>query len=80
MTGLSRRGFLGAGAGALALSTMPLASVADAQGTEPNGTLVVLHLVGGVDGLSVLVPDGDDAFTASRPTVARSEPSNRGAE
>lgn len=70
MTGLSRRGFLGAGAGALALSAMPLASVAVAQGTGPNGTLVVVHLVGGVDGLAVLVPDGDEAFVASRPGVA----------
>lgn len=70
MTGISRRGFLGASAGALTLSAMPLGSTAGAQEIGPNGTLVILHLVGGVDGLSVLVPDGDDAFPGVRPSTA----------
>lgn len=68
MTGLSRRGFLGVGAGALAFSAVPLASTARAEAAEPNGTLVVVHLVGGVDGLAVLVPE-DDELVSVRPGI-----------
>jgi len=74
---VSRRSLLAA-AGALgALATVPGLSGPDFAtslafaGTRYTGdTLVVLSLRGGCDGLSMVVPVGDPAYYAARPTIA----------
>lgn len=43
----------------------------------PTGTLVIVNLVGGVDGLSVLVPHGDPGYTRRRPRLAVGAPDER---
>ncbi|MEQ8840725.1 MAG: DUF1501 domain-containing protein [Acidimicrobiales bacterium] len=43
----------------------------------PSGTLVFINLVGGVDGLSVVVPHADPAYAIRRPALAISPPGER---
>jgi len=45
--------------------------------SRPSGTLVVVNLVGGLDGLSVVVPHGDPAYAARRPGLAVAAPGER---
>ncbi|MEZ5243759.1 MAG: DUF1501 domain-containing protein [Acidimicrobiales bacterium] len=53
---------------------------ATAQGrgiAGPKGTLVVVNLVGGLDGLSLLVPFADRTYAARRPGLAVASPGDR---
>ncbi|MDG2026562.1 MAG: hypothetical protein P8J50_05600 [Acidimicrobiales bacterium] len=81
--GTSRRGFLrgvvGSGAlgAGLAASGVPAAASEGRAVAEPSGTLVVIHLTGGLDGLSVLVPYNDPSYTARRPSIAVASPGER---
>ena len=43
----------------------------------PEGTLVIITLVGGIDGLSVLVPHADRAYAGRRPGLAVEPPGER---
>ncbi|MFT7679570.1 MAG: hypothetical protein ACI8QC_003574 [Planctomycetota bacterium] len=62
---LDRRSFL-MGSGALAASmSAPSLALAGAGG-DPGGTLVLLQLSGGNDGLSMIVPHGDDNYHSAR--------------
>ena len=71
------RGALGAGvAGGIATGRLPLAA-AHHRGRTHEGVVVVVSLVGGVDGLSVLVPYGDPALYRRRPTIAIGPPGER---
>lgn len=69
---LTRRSFLaGAAAGSVALAAGPLVAGRAAFGAEAGtGTLVVVFLRGGMDGLSVVVPAGDPHLAAARPDIA----------
>src|SRR5258708_5084557 len=75
---LTRRRFLGLGAGAaLAGATLPLLSPsmlreALAAGGAPAGThkLLVMFLSGGNDGLNTVVPYGIGTYYSKRPTIA----------
>ena len=73
--GFNRRTFLkaGLGVGVAALGSQLVTSrvsyAAAAEGSAV-GTLVVIFLRGGMDGLSLLVPTTDPALVASRPHVA----------
>lgn len=69
--GRSRRRLLvGAGAAGLALGT-GLGGVRVSFAAQPSGgTLVVVFLRGGMDGLSALVPAGDPHLAAARPDIA----------
>ena len=76
----TRRGFLrglvgtsAAGVG-LAVAGIPAAGAEGRSGSEPTGTVVFMSLVGGVDGLSVLVPYGDPAYGDRRPGLAIGPP------
>ncbi len=62
MTHLSRRTFLTRGAGALGAAGLSAWPALGAGRDEPESTLVLLELRGGNDGLSTLVPYGDDAY------------------
>lgn len=79
----TRRGFLqgiigsGAAGVGMAASGIPVAGAEGRGVAEPSGTVVVIHLVGGVDGLSLLVPFDDPAYAARRPTIAVAPPSER---
>ncbi|MEM7142661.1 MAG: DUF1501 domain-containing protein [Actinomycetota bacterium] len=81
--GSTRRGFLRGIVGSSALGAGVAASGIPAAGAEgrgvaaPDGTLVVLHLVGGLDGLSVLVPWGESAYASRRPGIAVAAPGER---
>jgi uncharacterized protein (DUF1501 family) len=72
--GFNRRTFLkgGLGVGVAALGTQLVTTrVAYADpGTATNGTLVVLFLRGGMDGLSLLVPANDPNLVTNRPDIA----------
>jgi uncharacterized protein (DUF1501 family) len=72
--GFNRRTFLkgGLGVGVAALGSQLVTSrVAYAEpGTATNGTLVVLFLRGGMDGLSLLVPTTDPNLITNRPGIA----------
>ena len=73
--GISRRGLLkgAAGIGALmSLGTQSLGTrMAFADAASYDGdVLVVLSLRGGFDGISAVVPAGDPAYYAARPTIA----------
>jgi uncharacterized protein (DUF1501 family) len=72
--GFNRRTFLkgGLGVGVAALGSQLVTSrVAYADpGTPTNGTLVVLFLRGGMDGLSLLVPPETDQLVQNRPGIA----------
>ena len=72
------RGALGAGVAgaAMAASGIPPAGARRRVGTS-DGTLVVVSLVGGLDGLSVLVPHGESAYARRRPTIAIGRPGDR---
>ena len=79
----TRRGFLrgivsGASTGAgRAASGIPLGPATGRGVAEPSGTLVFVNLVGGLDGLSVLVPHGDPAYGRRRPGLAVGPPGER---
>ncbi|WP_028644354.1 DUF1501 domain-containing protein [Nocardioides sp. URHA0020] len=71
---VSRRGLF-SGAVALAGATTFVGSAAitasaSAAATPATAVLVVLSLRGAADGLSLVVPHGDAAYAASRPTIA----------
>jgi uncharacterized protein (DUF1501 family) len=66
---LSRRRFL-VGAGAAALGTGLVTARASFGAGPGSGTLVVMFLRGGVDGLSVIVPGDDPDLLAARPRIA----------
>ncbi len=75
--GLSRRSFLGRSAGITAAAIAGLAApqltsrVAFAATPDYTGdVLVVISFRGGFDGLSAVVPLGDPAYAAARPTIA----------
>jgi len=67
----TRRVALSLGLGGLAAAALPARAGARLETSSAPSTLVVLQLTGGNDGLSTLVPHGDDAYHAARPTVAR---------
>jgi uncharacterized protein (DUF1501 family) len=69
---MRRRDFLGLSAGAslVALNGRAWGVSADAAPKR----LVVVLLRGAVDGLNVVVPYGDDAYYAARPTIAIAKP------
>jgi uncharacterized protein (DUF1501 family) len=56
--------------GAVALSAFVLPRVRRAWAAERTPVLVALYLRGGADGLNLVVPAGDPAYYASRPTIA----------
>lgn len=70
----NRRRFLagGLGVGVAALATQLVTSRVSyaAPGEEDQGTLVVIFLRGGLDGLSVVVPGDDPDLLAARPDIA----------
>ena len=72
--GFNRRAFLkgGLGVGVAALGAQLVTSrVSYAAADEPSsGTLVVVFLRGGLDGLSMLVPANDPALAKARPHIA----------
>ncbi len=74
---MSRRSFLGRAAGVSAAALAGLAApqlttrVAFAESAAYSGdVLVVLSLRGGFDGMSAVVPLGDPAYRAARPSIA----------
>lgn len=71
---LSRRGFLGvtaSAAGALSLApSFVLGSEPSRSGNNGRDVLVVVYLRGGMDGLTAVVPYGDQALYSARPTLA----------
>ncbi|MFD1722634.1 DUF1501 domain-containing protein [Amnibacterium endophyticum] len=71
--GFNRRTFLagGIGVGVAALGSQLVTSrVSYAAAAERTGTLVVLFLRGGMDGLSLLVPAADPLLVKERPHIA----------
>jgi uncharacterized protein (DUF1501 family) len=44
---------------------------------EPDGTVVIVKLQGGLDGLSVVIPYTDSAYAARRPTISVPRPGDR---
>ena len=70
--GVSRRRFLAGAGAALGVAGLgQLATVRASFGAAPGtGTLVVVFLRGGMDGLSVLVPADDPHLAAVRPDIA----------
>ncbi|HXU46520.1 MAG TPA: hypothetical protein VN783_13415, partial [Thermoanaerobaculia bacterium] len=74
---MSRRRFLGLSAGALAASAIPawLPKVAfAADGASGRDVLVAIFLRGGADGLTLVVPHGEDAYYDLRPGLAIPRP------
>ncbi len=74
-TALSRRRFLGgvAAAGTTAMATNVFGGAvrqASFGNTSGGNVMVVLSFRGGVDGLGIVVPHGDPAYYAARPTIA----------
>jgi uncharacterized protein (DUF1501 family) len=71
MNRLNRRNFLGlsAGASVLAFGAPALAATFDAP-----KRLIVVMLRGAVDGLNVVIPYGDEAYYAARPTISVGKP------
>jgi len=74
-TELSRRRFLGgmAAAGATGVATSLFGQAvrqASFGATTGGNVLVVLSFRGGIDGLGMVVPHGDPAYYAARPTIA----------
>jgi len=69
---MHRRDFLGFSAGASLAALSGSAWAVSADGAPKR--LVVVLLRGAVDGLSVVVPHGDDAYYATRPTIAIAKP------
>ena len=68
---LDRRGFLGFGAGIVALSALPRFALAAASLADTRFLLVLLR--GGLDGLHAVQPVGDPAFAALRGDFARAQ-------
>ena len=69
---LSRRGFLTGSAALVGASTLfgsTLLTVSSAAAATSRGTLVVLSLRGGFDGLSAVVPHGDPEYYKARPGI-----------
>ena len=66
---IDRRGFLGAGAAALAMAALPRFALA-ATGPDDTRFLLVL-LRGSLDGLHALAPVGDPAYAALRGDFAQ---------
>jgi uncharacterized protein (DUF1501 family) len=69
---MRRRDFLGLSAGASLLALGGSAWAADADATPKR--LVIVLLRGAVDGLNVVVPYGEEAYYAARPTIAIGRP------
>jgi uncharacterized protein (DUF1501 family) len=68
--GFSRRRFLaGAGAAGVAALGSQLVTARASYGQAADGTLVVVFLRGGLDGLCALVPAGDPHLAAVRPDI-----------
>jgi uncharacterized protein (DUF1501 family) len=68
--GLSRRGVIvGLGMGLLACAAPALAQVSIDPSRQEGNVLVVLFLRGGADGLSLVVPYGDDTYYRLRPNL-----------
>ncbi len=66
-----RRGLLGAGLALGGLLAFPrLLRAGPAAASPPRRTVVLLHLVGGNDGLNTLVPLADRAYARLRPSLA----------
>lgn len=64
---LDRRAFLmGSGALAASFGAPSLALAGGVPSRDPGGTLVLLQLSGGNDGLSMVVPHGDDNYHSAR--------------
>ncbi len=74
--GVPRRFLLQASAGAALLPFARAAWAASADGGPQR--LVVVLLRGAVDGLNVVVPYGEDAYYAARPTIAIARPGEPG--
>jgi uncharacterized protein (DUF1501 family) len=77
----NRRQWLQAALGSAALGTASMwatpaawAQSRRATGTDSDGRLVVVFLRGAYDGLSALVPHGDDHYYTLRPTIAIPRP------
>ncbi|MCE9557709.1 MAG: DUF1501 domain-containing protein [Armatimonadetes bacterium] len=69
-TGISRRQLAGLGALALLGWASPaLAQTTFAPEGEPRDVLVVVFLRGGMDGLNLLIPTGEDNYYRQRPSV-----------
>jgi len=64
--GFDRRNLLRAAAGAAALPLLPSLGRASRVAKDPGRVLVLVQLGGGNDGLSMVVPHGDDAYHAAR--------------
>ncbi len=60
-------------------SWMPRVHLADPHVGPRGDTLVCIFLRGGADGLNLVVPHGDEAYYARRPTLAIPRPDDRGA-
>src|SRR5947209_14139345 len=73
---MHRRDFLGFSVGALLAAVSGRAWAASTDGAPKR--LVVVLLRGAVDGLSVVVPHGDEAYYAARPTIAIAKPGAAG--
>ena len=74
---INRRSFLRnslIGAGALSLPGMSLAFAPAGKSGSGGGVVVSIYLRGGADGLSAIVPHGDDDYYRLRPTLAISRP------
>ena len=67
---LTRRRFLAGVGAAAAAAPFVSSSAAWAQGAEPDHTLVVVFLRGGMDGLSAVPPLTDGRYFDRRPTIA----------
>ncbi len=74
--GWSRRSLLKASVGAAVLPLGPGAWAASAEGGPQR--LIVILLRGAVDGLNVVVPYGEEAYYAARPTIAIGRPGEPG--
>src|SRR5438309_10236481 len=68
---MRRREFLALSAGA---ALWPLGADASTAGGSAPKRLVVILLRGAVDGLNVVVPYGEEAYYAARPTIAIARP------
>ena len=78
---VSRRGFLVGSSLALVslgLRRSALGQIAVRTAKDPSdgNTLVVIFLRGGVDGLNVIVPHGEDAYYRARPSLAIARPND----
>lgn len=76
----SRRAVLKASAAGLGFSTLRGVALAEDSGSAKRGTLVVVFLRGGIDGLNLVVPHGDAAYERLRPSLRIPRPGERGAQ